>query len=79
MPFDFKKEFKEQYAPKHTPMVLTMPKAKYVAIKGKGNPNEIDGDYTKAVQTLYTVAYTLKCLIKALIKSKISLIMSCHL
>lgn len=60
MPFDFKKEFKEQYAPKHTPMILTMPKAKYVAIKGKGNPNEIDGDYTKAVQTLYTVAYTLK-------------------
>lgn len=60
MAFDFKKEYKEFYMPKNKPEIVTVPKANYIAVRGKGNPNEIDGAYQKAISILYTVAYTLK-------------------
>ena len=60
MAFDFKKEYKEFYMPKNKPEIVTVPKANYIAVRGKGNPNEIDGDYQKAISILYAVAYTLK-------------------
>ena len=60
MPFDFKKEFKEFYLPKSKPEIITMPKMNYIAVRGKGNPNDADGEYQKAVGILYAVAYTLK-------------------
>ena len=37
-----------------------MPKANYIAVRGKGNPNEEGGAYQKAISVLYAVAYTLK-------------------
>lgn len=60
MAFDFKKEYKEFYIPKNKPEIVTVPKAHYIAVRGKGNPNEIDGAYQKAISILYAVAYTLK-------------------
>lgn len=60
MPFDFKKEYKEFYMPKKTPSVINVPKANYIAVEGKGNPNDEGGDYKKAIGILYAVAYTLK-------------------
>ena len=60
MAFDFKKEYKEFYMPKNKPEIVTVPKANYIAVRGKGNPNEIDGAYQQAISILYTVAYTLK-------------------
>ena len=60
MAFDFKKEYKEFYMPKNKPEIVTVPQAKYIAVRGKGNPNEIDGAYQKAISILYAVAYTLK-------------------
>ena len=60
MAFDFKKEYKEFYMPKTKPMIVEVPKANYIAVKGKGDPNEADGDYKKAIGMLYAVAYTLK-------------------
>ena len=60
MAFDFKKEYKEFYMPKNKPEIVTVPKAHYIAVRGKGNPNEIDGAYQKAISILYAVAYTLK-------------------
>ena len=60
MAFDFKKEYKEFYMPKNKPEILTVPKANYIAVRGKGDPNEIDGEYKKAIGVLYAVAYTLK-------------------
>ena len=60
MAFDFKKEYKEFYMPKNKPEIVTVPKANYIAVRGKGNPNEIDGDYQRAISILYAVAYTLK-------------------
>jgi len=60
MAFDFKKEFKEFYLPRAKPEIVNVPKANYIAVRGKGNPNEEDGTYQKAVGILYAVAYTLK-------------------
>ena len=60
MAFDFKKEYKEFYMPKNKPEIVTVPKANYIAVRGKGNPNEIDGAYQRAISILYAVAYTLK-------------------
>lgn len=60
MAFDFKKEYKEFYMPKNKPEIVTVPKANYIAVRGKGNPNEEDGSYQQAISVLYAVAYTLK-------------------
>lgn len=60
MAFDFKKEYREFYLPKGEPEIVTVPKANYIAIRGKGDPNEEGGAYQKAIGVLYAVSYTLK-------------------
>jgi len=60
MAFDFKKEYKKFYMPKNRPEIVDVPRANYIAVRGKGNPNEKDGAYQQAVSVLYAVAYTLK-------------------
>lgn len=60
MAFDFKKEYKEFYMPKNKPQLITIPKMNYIAVRGKGDPNEEGGAYQQAISILYAVAYTLK-------------------
>ena len=60
MAFDFKKEYREFYMPKSEPEIVTVPKANYIAVRGKGDPNEEGGEYKLAVGVLYALAYTLK-------------------
>ena len=60
MAFDFKKEYKEFYMPKNKPEIVNVPKVNYIAVRGKGNPNEEGGAYNRAIGVLYAVAYTLK-------------------
>lgn len=60
MPFDFKKEYKKFYMPKNKPEIVTVPKANYIAVRGKGDPNVEGGAYQQAIGVLYAVAYTLK-------------------
>jgi hypothetical protein len=60
MAFDFKKEYKEFYMPKNKPEIVNVPRANYIAVRGKGNPNEVGGEYQQAVGILYAIAYTLK-------------------
>lgn len=60
MAFDFKKEFKEFYLPKNKPEIVTVPKMNYIAVRGKGDPNEEGGAYQQAIGVLYAVAYTLR-------------------
>lgn len=60
MAFDFKKEYREFYMPKNKPEIVQIPKANYIAVRGKGDPNEEGGAYKQAVGILYAVAYTLK-------------------
>ena len=60
MAFDFKKEFKELYCPQKTPQIIDVERANYIAVRGKGDPNEEGGAYQRAISILYAVAYTLK-------------------
>ena len=60
MAFDFKKEYKEFYMPKNKPEIVNVPAMNYIDVRGKGDPNEENGSYQKAIGILYAVAYTLK-------------------
>lgn len=60
MAFDFKKEYKEFYMPKNKPEIVNVPAMNYIAVRGKGDPNEENGSYQKAIGILYAIAYTLK-------------------
>ena len=60
MAFDFKKEFKEFYLPAASPTIVTIPVMNFLAVRGKGNPNEESGAYKQALEQLYGIAYTLK-------------------
>jgi hypothetical protein len=60
MAFDFKKEYKELYMAKGKPVILQVPLMYYLAVRGKGDPNEEGGAYQHAVSVLYAIAYTIK-------------------
>ena len=44
MTLDYKKEYKEFYLPPKKPQIITIPKKNFVAVRGKGNPNDEDGN-----------------------------------
>lgn len=60
MAFDYKKEYKEFYMPKKKPELVEVPEMKFIAVRGKGNPNQEDGAYKKAIGLLYGIAFTIK-------------------
>ena len=60
MAFDFKKEYKEFYLPKNKPEIIEVPAMNYLAVRGKGNPNDEDGEYKQAIGLLYGIAYNIK-------------------
>ena len=60
MPFDFKKEYKEFYMPPKKPSAVLLPKMNYIAVRGKGDPNDENGDYKKTMPLLYGIAFTIK-------------------
>lgn len=60
MAFDYKKEYKEFYAPKKKPELVDVPAMNFIAVRGKGDPNEEDGEYKAAIGLLYAIAYTIK-------------------
>lgn len=60
MAFDFKKEYKEFYLPKGNPAIVTLPAMHFIAVRGKGDPNEPGGTYQDAIGVLYAIAYAIK-------------------
>ena len=60
MAFDFKKEYKEFYLPKNIPGIIDVPEMNFVAVRGKGDPNDESGEYNQAMEVLYGIAYTIK-------------------
>ena len=60
MPFDYKKEYKEFYLPPKKPHLIPIPAMNFVAVRGKGDPNDPNGDYQAAMEVLYGVAFTIK-------------------
>ena len=60
MAFDYKKEYKEFYLPPKTPELIDIPSMNFAAVRGKGNPNEEDGEYKSSIGLLYGIAFTIK-------------------
>ena len=60
MAFDYKKEYKEFYMPKKKPGIVTVPPMNYIAVRGKGNPNEEGSEYKETIGLLYAIAFTIK-------------------
>ena len=60
MAFDYKKEYKEFYMPKNKPSIVNIPAMNYIAVRGKGNPNDEKGEYKESIELLYGIAYTIK-------------------
>ncbi len=60
MSFDYKKEYKEFYMPKNKPSIVQIPKMNYLAVRGHGDPNLENGEYSQSIPLLYSIAFTLK-------------------
>ncbi len=60
MAFDYKKEYKEFYMPKNKPGIIEIPQMNYIAVRGKGNPNDEAGEYKQSIGLLYAIAFTIK-------------------
>ncbi len=57
---DYKKEYKNLYLPKTDPMTIDVPSMNFIMVSGKGNPNEENGEYSKSVELLYALSFTIK-------------------
>lgn len=57
--FDFKKEFKDLYQPKTTPMMIQVPEMNFIMVDGKGDPNTCQA-YQDATEVLYGLCYAIK-------------------
>lgn len=60
MAFDYKKEYKEFYLPPAKPEIVTVPPMRFLAVRGKGDPNTEGGEYRAAIGLLYGMAFTIK-------------------
>ena len=60
MAFDYKKEYREFYLPPRKPGIVEVPEMRFLAVRGKGDPNEPDGEYKAAMGLLYGIAFTIK-------------------
>ena len=60
MPYDFKKEQRTLYHPGKRPALVDVPAMKYISVRGQGDPNLPDSEYKHSIQSLYSVAYTIK-------------------
>ncbi len=60
MAFDYKKEYREFYLPKQKPEIINVPVMNFIAVSGKGDPNQEGGAYQEAIGMLYTIAFTIK-------------------
>ena len=57
---DYKKEYKELYLPSTKGMLIDVPTIPFLMVDGSGDPNDADGDYSKALQLLYGIIFTIK-------------------
>ncbi len=66
MTFDYKKEYKDFYLPPKAPGIADIPEMNFVAVRGKGNPNDPNGEYKKALSLLYGISFTIKMSYKSI-------------
>lgn len=46
--------------PASKPSIVNVPKMNYIAVRGKGDPNEENGEYKNSIGLLYAIAFTVK-------------------
>jgi len=63
MKYEWKKIEKDLYIPKDTPAIVTVPKQKFFAIRGKGDPN--GEDFAERTGVLYSLAYAVRMMPKS--------------
>lgn len=59
---DLAKKYKQYYTAKTQPEIITIPPVSYLSIAGKGDPSS--KAFTKKIEALYPVAYTIKFMSK---------------
>lgn len=60
LPRDFMREQKNLYQPGTAPALVDVPEMTFLAVDGRGNPNETEGAYAAAITLLYALSYTIK-------------------
>ena len=55
---DYKKDYKELYLPKKTPVIVSVPAVDFIMIDGKGDPN--GEEFALATGALYSLSYAAK-------------------
>ncbi len=60
MAFDFKKEYKDLYAPSAKPVLIDVPPMVFILVDGAGDPNAPGGEYSEAMEILYGFSYAVK-------------------
>ena len=68
MKYEWRKQEKTLYGVKQAPIIVEVPKQKFIVVKGKGNPNEVD--FSDRISALYSLAYAIKMLFKDVMKNK---------
>jgi len=68
MKYEWRKQEKNLYIVKQTPIIVNVPKQKFILTEGKGNPNE--AAFSDRIYALYSLAYAIKMLFKNAIKNK---------
>lgn len=56
--FDYKKEFKNLYLPKSSPVIIDVPEMNFIMVDGKGDPQ--DEEYQNAVELIYGLSFVIK-------------------
>lgn len=62
MKHEWRKHEKELYIPKQVPQRVTVPKQKFLMIKGTGNPN--GSDFSRRIEPLYALSYAIRMMPK---------------
>lgn len=68
MKYEWKKSEKALYGVKSTAVLVDVPQQAFITITGRGNPN--DTDFSARVSALYSLAYAIKMLFKAMMKNE---------
>ena len=68
MKYKWRKQENNLYSVKQMPIIVNVPKQKFILVKGKGNPNEVD--FSNRISALYSLAYAIKMLFKNAMKNK---------
>lgn len=62
MKYEWRKQEKNLYLPKQKPEIVTVPRQKFIMIKGQGNPN---GEaFAERLKALYPIAYAIRMMPK---------------